>query len=61
MTAMPDPEPVARHDYMVDTTVFCWQNQTLRADLVLTLPIALCLAIGLATGHPLLGIWMDKK
>jgi Fusaric acid resistance protein-like len=56
MTAMPDPEPVARHAYMVDTTVFCWQNQTLRADLVLTVPIALCLAIGLATGHPAAGM-----
>jgi Fusaric acid resistance protein-like len=56
MTAMPDPEPVARHAYMVDTTVFCWQNQTLRADLVLTVPIALCLAIGLASGHPAAGM-----
>lgn len=39
-----------------DSTVFQWQNQTLRADLILTLPIAICLAIGLAIGHPGVGL-----
>lgn len=39
-----------------DSTVFQWQNETLRADLILTLPIAVCLAIGLAIGHPGVGL-----
>ncbi len=39
-----------------DSTVFQWQNQTLRVDLILTLPIAICLAIGLAIGHPGVGL-----
>jgi hypothetical protein len=36
--------------------VFQWQNQTLRADLILTLPVALCLGIGIAVGHPAAGM-----
>jgi hypothetical protein len=39
-----------------DSTVFCWKNQTLRADLILVLPVALCLTIGLAIGHPAAGM-----
>jgi hypothetical protein len=39
-----------------DSTVFQWQNQTLRADLIFTLPIAICLAVGLAIGHPGVGL-----
>jgi len=38
--------------FLKDSTVFQWQNLTLRADIVFTLPIALCLAVGLAIGHP---------
>ena len=35
-----------------DVIVFDWQKQTFRADLVFVFPVALCLAIGLAAGHP---------
>lgn len=50
------PRPVIVQRLLADSTVFRWQNQTLRADLILTLPIALCLAIGLAIGHPGVGL-----
>ncbi|GEM_PF-365913 len=46
----------ARPHYLADSTVFQWKNQTLRADLVLTLPVALCLGIGVAVGHPVAGM-----
>jgi len=39
-----------------DSTVFQWQNQTLCADLVLTLPVAICLLAGVAAGHPAAGM-----
>jgi uncharacterized membrane protein YccC len=39
-----------------DSTVFQWQNQTLRADLILTLPVAICLLAGVAVGHPAAGM-----
>ena len=42
--------------FFQDSTVFQWQNQTLRSDLILVLPIALCLAIGIAIGHPAVGM-----
>lgn len=52
----PAPRPSALHRLFRDSAVFQWQNQTLRADLILALPIALCLAIGLAIGHPAVGL-----
>jgi hypothetical protein len=42
--------PAAVRGLLRDSTVFQWQNQTLRADPIFTLPIALCLAIGLGPG-----------
>ncbi|MGH9562757.1 MAG: FUSC family protein, partial [Terracidiphilus sp.] len=36
--------------------MFRWQNLTLRADIIFTLPVALSLAIGLAIGHPGIGL-----
>ena len=39
-----------------DSTLFRWQNQTLRGDVILVIPIAICLAAGLATGHPAAGM-----
>jgi hypothetical protein len=50
------PRLVAAPRILADSTVFQWQNQTLRADLIITLPVALCLAIGLAIGHPGVGL-----
>jgi len=52
----PVPRPTALHRVLRDSTVFQWQNQTLRADFLFTLPIALCLAVGLAIGHPGVGL-----
>lgn len=42
--------------FFADSTVFQWQNESLRADLIFTLPVALCLAVGVATGHPVVGL-----
>lgn len=50
--ATPDSETAAPHPLLADSAVFQWQNQTLRADLILTLPVALSLVIGIAVGHP---------
>jgi uncharacterized membrane protein YccC len=50
------PRPATIHRLFADSTVFQWQNLTLRADVIFTLPVALCLAIGLAMGHPGVGL-----
>jgi len=42
--------------FFPDTTVCQWQNQTLRADLILVLPVALCPGISIAIGHPAAGM-----
>ena len=52
--AIPVPQPL-RH-ILTDSAVFHWENQTLRADLLLVIPVALCLGIGIATGHPTAGL-----
>jgi len=52
----PLPQPAAMQRFFADSTVFQWRNQTLRADLILTLPIVVCLAIGLGLGHPGVGL-----
>lgn len=52
----PPPGRITLIQFLTDSTVFRWQNQTLRADLILTLPIALCLGIGIAVGHPAAGM-----
>ncbi len=52
----PVPRSPAVHQFLRDSTVFQWRNLTLRADLIFTLPIALCLAIGLGIGHPGVGL-----
>jgi Fusaric acid resistance protein-like len=41
---------------LADSAVFQWRNQTLRADLVLIVPVALCLGIGIGVGHPAAGM-----
>jgi uncharacterized membrane protein YccC len=57
MSSTPAPAPpAAPHKYLADSYIFQWQNQTLRADLILTLPIALCLGIGVAVHHPAAGM-----
>lgn len=50
------PRRVSRNHLLADSVIFQWQKQTLRADLILTLPVALCLAIGIAVGHPAAGM-----
>lgn len=52
----PDQKPTAARRLLADSTVIQWQNQTLGADLIFTLPIAVCLAIGLAIGHSGVGL-----
>ncbi len=42
--------------FLADSAVFQWRNQTFRADLILTVPIAICLGFGLAIGHPAVGL-----
>lgn len=50
------PRAAAPHPFLTDSTVFAWENQTLRCDLILTLPIAICLGVGIAAGHPAAGM-----
>ncbi len=47
--------PPSKH-YFTDSYVFNWNNQTLRADLILILPVAICLAAGLCMGRPGVGM-----
>ena len=45
------------HDrFLADSTLFEWRNQTLRSDLILAFPVAICLGIGVASGHPAVGL-----
>lgn len=53
--ATPLPQPSPKH-VLSDSTVFQWSRQTLRADLVLAVPVGLCLAIGITVGHPAAGM-----
>jgi hypothetical protein len=43
-------------EYFTDSYVFNWRNQTFRADLILILPIAVCLGTGLWLHHPAAGM-----
>jgi len=52
----PDAGAVVPHRFLNDSTVFRWENLTLRSDLILTLPIAICLGVGIAVGHPAAGM-----
>ena len=42
--------------YFTDSYIFNWQNRTFRDDLILILPIAVCLGIGIWLGHPAAGM-----
>jgi hypothetical protein len=55
MSRLPTSPPVPNR-FLSDSVVFRWQNQTSRADVILTLPVALCLGIGIAVGHPAAGM-----
>lgn len=46
----------APHPFLADTAVFRWENLTLRCDLILALPIAICLVAGIVSGHPAAGL-----
>lgn len=56
MSTVPTAQTNPRYRYLTDSYVFRWENQTLRADVILTLPIALCLSLGIALGHPAVGM-----
>src|SRR6185437_9635536 len=42
--------------YLSDSYVFNWHRQTFAGDLIFVIPIALCLGVGLAAGHPAAGM-----
>jgi uncharacterized membrane protein YccC len=46
--------PVAA--FFRDIYVFDWENQTFASDVIFVAPIAICLAVGLAVGHPAAGM-----
>src|SRR6201996_213106 len=48
--------PLPTKQYFTDSYVFNWNNQTFRADLILILPVAICLAAGLCMGRPGVGM-----
>lgn len=48
------PAPAAA--LLTDSIIFHWENQSFRTDWVFVLPVALCLVIGLAAGHPTAGM-----
>lgn len=52
----PDSGSAAPRHFLTDSVEFRWENQTLRSDLILVLPIAICLAAGIAVGHPAAGM-----
>lgn len=47
---------IQQYKYLTDCYVFRWENQSLSADLILTLAIAFCLLVGIASGHPAAGM-----
>jgi hypothetical protein len=51
-----DHGAAAPHHFLTDSTVFRWENQTLRSDLILCVPIAICLGVGIVAGHPAAGM-----
>ena len=53
------PKPTLRPGskrYFTDSYVFNWNNQTFRTDLILVLPIVICLAFGLCIHRPGVGL-----
>jgi hypothetical protein len=42
--------------YLADSYIFHWENQTLAADFILVLPVAICLGVGIAVHHPAAGM-----
>ncbi|MGC2162752.1 MAG: FUSC family protein [Silvibacterium sp.] len=42
--------------YLNDSYIFNWQKQTFASDLIFVAPIAFCLGVGLAVGHPAAGM-----
>ncbi|HEX3472733.1 MAG TPA: hypothetical protein VHT28_16240, partial [Silvibacterium sp.] len=48
------PAPAAA--VLTDSISFHWENQSFRTDLIFVLPVALCLAVGLAVGHQAAGM-----
>jgi uncharacterized membrane protein YgaE (UPF0421/DUF939 family) len=53
----PEPTlPPGSQTYFTDSYVFNWNNQTFRADLILVLPIVICLALGLCIHRPIVGM-----
>jgi hypothetical protein len=49
-------QPASTPNFLTDSYVFDWRAQTFRADLIFVLPLAICLGISLAAGHPGAGL-----
>jgi hypothetical protein len=49
--ATPASQPAPKR-LLDDSTHFQWEKQTLKADVILVVPVALCLIAGIAIGHP---------
>lgn len=45
-----------QYRYLTDCYIMRWENQTLWADLILTIPIGFCLFAGIFLGHPAAGM-----
>jgi hypothetical protein len=48
--------PRAVAPYLTDSLIFDWQAQSFRADFIFVLPLAMCLGLGIALGHPSAGM-----
>ena len=46
----PGPAAAVRSHFLTDSTVFRWENLTLRCDLILILPVAIGLVAGVGSG-----------
>ena len=55
-SAIPVEIPGNSSPYLRDSSLFVWENLSLRTDLVFILAIAICLGVGLGCGHPAAGM-----
>jgi len=54
--ATPIPQTPPPTNIFSESTLFQWERQTLGVDVILVVPVALCLAIGITLGHPAAGM-----
>src|SRR5271166_2003390 len=49
-------QPAPAATVLTDSIIFQWEKQSFRTDLIFVLPVATCLVIALAVGHPTAGM-----